>query len=64
VEILLPTPDRERLASVGRTAQGSKVRWTWELGARLQSNITGIQLNDGRIAVGVATDDEVLVWSA
>ncbi|MWG33104.1 hypothetical protein [Halomarina oriensis] len=64
VEILLPTTDRERLAGVAHTAQGPKVRWTWELGARLQSNITGIQLNDGRIAVGVATDDEVLVWSA
>jgi hypothetical protein len=63
-EMLLPTVDRRRLAGVGRTLGGARTRWQWELGAELRSNVTGVRLAGGGVAVGAATVDEVLVWSA
>jgi len=63
VEVLLPTSDRRRLASVARTGHGTSVRWTWELGDELRSNLTGVRLEDGGVAVGAATAEEILVWS-
>jgi len=63
VEVLLPTSDRQRLASVAHLERETQIRWTWDLGAELRSNLTGVRLEDGGIAVGAATADEIRVWS-
>lgn len=63
VELLVPTTDRRRLAAVSRTSSDARVQWEWDLGAPLVSNLTGVGLGDGGIAVGAATADNVFVWS-
>jgi hypothetical protein len=63
-ELLVPTADRRRLAVVERTAEGARLRWEWALDGELKSNVTGVGLDGGGVAVGAATADELLVWSA
>jgi len=63
VELLVPTTDRRRLMAVSRTSSDARIQWEWELGGPLTSNLTGVGLADGGIAVGAATTDELLVWS-
>jgi len=63
VELLVPTTDRRRIMAVSRTSSDARIQWEWELGGPLTSNLTGVGLADGGIAVGAATTDELLVWS-
>ena len=63
VELLVPTTDRRRLVAVARTSGDARMQWEWELGGRLTSNLTGVGLDGGGVAVGAATAEEVLVWS-
>ena len=63
VELLVPTTDRRRLVAVSRTSSGARIQWEWELGGPLTSNLTGVGLDDGGIAVGAATTEDVFVWS-
>ncbi len=62
-ELLVPTADRRRLAAVTRDAGDARIQWEWELGGRLTSNLAGLSLDSGGVAVGCATAEEVLVWS-
>jgi hypothetical protein len=62
VEALVPTTARESLAAVRRTADGATVAWRLPLGGRLATNVTGVALPDGRVAVGAGTADGVRVW--
>ena len=64
VELLVPTTDRRRLVAVARASSDARIQWEWELGAQLTSNLTGVKLDDGGVAVGAATANDVIVWSA
>lgn len=64
VELLVPTTDRRRLVAVSRTSTDAQIQWEWEVDATLTSNLTGVGLDDGGVAVGAATADDVFVWSA
>jgi hypothetical protein len=61
-ELLLPTSDRSQLHAVTRIGDGARVDWQLEPGGIVRSNVTGVTLDDGRIAVGVGTDAGVRVW--
>ncbi|MEF8824909.1 MAG: hypothetical protein V5A27_00960 [Halapricum sp.] len=63
VELLVPTTDRRRLVAVSRTSSDARIQWEWELGGQLTSNLTGVGLDDGGVAVGAATANDVFVWS-
>jgi hypothetical protein len=63
VELLVPTADRRRLVAVSRTNGEAQIQWEWELGAPLTSNLTGVGIDGGGIAVGAATAEDVFVWS-
>jgi len=62
VEVLLPTGSRDQLHAVERTDGGARTDWAFDPGGVVQSNVTGVTLADGRIAVGVGTDTGVRVW--
>jgi hypothetical protein len=64
VELLVPTTDRRRLVAVARRSSDAQIQWEWELGGQLMSNLTGVGLDDGGVAVGAATANDVIVWSA
>ncbi|SDY40332.1 hypothetical protein [Halobellus clavatus] len=64
VELLVPTTDRRRLVAVARTSDGARSRWEWDLETSLTSNLTGVGLDGGGLAVGAATATDVFVWSA
>jgi hypothetical protein len=64
VELLVPTTDRRRLVAVVRTSSDAQIQWEWELGGPLTSTLTGVGIDDGGIAVGAATAEDVVVWSA
>lgn len=62
VELLVPTTDRRELAAVRRSAGDASVVWRRALGGRLATNLTGVTLPDGRVAVGAGTGETVRVW--
>ncbi|MFB6252828.1 MAG: hypothetical protein ABEI27_14295, partial [Halobellus sp.] len=64
VELLVPATDRRRLLAVARTPDGARIRWEWDVEASLTSNLTGVGLDGGGLAVGAATATGVFVWSA
>ena len=61
-ELLVPRTDRRRLAAVRRTGDGAERAWSLPVGGRLTTNLTGVALADGRIAVGAGGDGAVQVW--
>ncbi|MBX0325998.1 hypothetical protein EGH21_23575 [Halomicroarcula sp. F13] len=63
VELLVPTTDRRRLVAVSRKSSDARVQWEWELGGKLTCNLTGVGLDDGGVAVGAATVNDVSIWS-
>lgn len=64
VEVLVPTTRRTDLAAVGRTAEGAAVEWRLSLDGGLQTNLTGVTLDGGGVAVGAGTGDGVRVWQS
>lgn len=62
VELLLPTSDRTRVHAIRRTTGGARIDWRLDPGGVVRSNLTGVTLDDGRVAVGVGTDAGVRVW--
>ena len=61
--VLLPNQARTELGGVQRNADGAQVSWTLPLDGRLLTNIFASSLADGRLAVGVGLDNNVLrVW--
>lgn len=62
VELLLPTSSRDQLRAVRRTSDGARVDWQLAPGGVVRSNVTGVTLTDGRVAIGVGTDAGVRVW--
>ena len=61
-ELLVPTTDRRTLAAVRRTETGATTAWSLPLDGELETNLTGVALGDGRVAVGAGTADGVRVW--
>ena len=61
--LLLPNQARTELGGIQRSADGARVSWTLPLSGRLATNIVGSSLADGRLAVGVGLDNDILrVW--
>jgi hypothetical protein len=64
IELLVPTTDRTTLDAVRRTDGGAETAWSLSLDEPLSTNVTGVKLGDGRLAVGAGTDEGVRVWQA
>lgn len=64
VELLVPTTRRTDLAAVGRTAEGAAIEWRLPLESSLRTNLTGVTLEGGGVAVGAGTADGVRVWQS
>lgn len=62
VELLVPTTDRNTLTAVRRVDAGARAVWSLPLGGSLRTNVTGVALDRGRVAVGAGTADGVRVW--
>lgn len=61
-ELLVPTSDRTTLAAVRRNEGGTETAWSLPLDEPLVTNVTGVALGNGRIAVGAGTGDGIRVW--
>jgi hypothetical protein len=61
-ELLVPTTSRRTLAAVRRIDGGTERVWSASLGGSLVTNVTGVALDGGRVAVGAGTADGVRVW--
>jgi hypothetical protein len=61
-ELLVPTAGRRMLAAVRRTARGADRAWSLPLGGDLVTNVAGVGLGDGHLAVGAGTADGVRIW--
>lgn len=61
-ELLLPTADRRALAAVRRASGGVERASTLPLGGSLATNVVGVALDDGRLAVGAGTTAGVRIW--
>lgn len=62
VELLVPSVGQDALLGVERTRGGAATDWQFALDRPLTSNLAGVTLPDGRIAVGAATDRGLSVW--
>ncbi|MFB6293735.1 MAG: hypothetical protein ABEH60_05690 [Halonotius sp.] len=63
-ELLVPTTPRQELAVLQRTDGGVSQAFSLPLGGRLATNVAGVALDGGRIAVGAGTANRVRVWQA
>jgi hypothetical protein len=61
-ELLVPATDRRTLEAVRRVDGGVRAAWSLPLGGSLATNVTGVALGGGRLAVGAGTVDGVRVW--
>jgi len=62
-ELLVPTQRRDELVAVRRVEGGAEVAWRVAVPGELASNVTGVTLANGRLAVGAAgTDGTVRIW--
>jgi hypothetical protein len=61
-ELLVPTTPRQELAVLQRTGGGVAQAFSLPLGGRLATNVAGVALDGGRIAVGAGTANRVRVW--
>lgn len=61
-ELLVPTTHRRTLEAVRRGDSGTRAVWSLPLDGSLATNVTGVALDDGRVAVGAGTADRVRVW--
>jgi hypothetical protein len=62
LELLVPVTARERLDAVRRTPAGTTVALSLSLDGTLTTNVTGVELDDGGIAVGAGTANGVRIW--
>lgn len=62
-QLLLPNQRRTELAAIQRTADGAEVAWTLPIDGEMVTNLMGITLEDGMLAVGLGRADGTLrVW--
>lgn len=62
VELLVPAVGQDVLFGVERTGEEASTDWQFSLDRSLTSNLAGVTLPDGRIAVGAGTDSGVSIW--
>jgi hypothetical protein len=62
-ELLLPNPDFTELVAIRRTPAGAEQAWRIAIGGVMSTNLSGVTLPNGRIALAVGRDDGVLtLW--
>jgi hypothetical protein len=63
VELLVPSRDQKSLIALRRVGDSVEEVWEIELGARLSSNLSVLETNDGNIILGAATENGILhIW--
>ncbi len=63
LELLLPNQELTHLGAVSRTSFGARLDWRVEIGGRATTNLAALQLDDGRLLVGVGHDGSALrIW--
>jgi hypothetical protein len=63
-ELLVPDDSRTTLGAVRRIEDGAREEWQLPIGGTLTTNVTGIELADGGVAVGVGHADGVRIWQS
>jgi hypothetical protein len=62
-ELLLTNPDLTELVAVRRTPAGAEQAWRIAIGGVMSTNLSGVTLPNGKIALAVGRDDGVLtLW--
>ena len=62
-ELLLTNPDLTELVAVRRTPAGAEQAWRVAIGGVMSTNLSGVTLPNGKIALAVGRDDGVLtLW--
>ena len=65
VERAVPTQDLSRLGFIRRTQDGAEVAWSMPIGGTAATNIAAATGEDGRLALGIGREDNVLrVWTS
>lgn len=65
VELAVPTQDLPRLGYIRRTQDGAEVAWSMPIGGTAATNIAAATGEDGRLALGIGREDNVLrVWTS
>lgn len=63
IEVLLPSPDLEQLVAIRRIDPGAEEILRLPFGGQLSTNIAGVTLPNGQMAIGVGKSDGVLrIW--
>ena len=63
IELLLPNQARTELGAIRRSGDGAEVAWTLPVDGLISTNLAGVTLADGSLAVGVGRDDGTLrLW--
>jgi hypothetical protein len=60
-ELVLPNPEMTALGVIGRTELGTDLRGEFALKGRLTTNLAGVSLPDGILALGAGTDAGLLM---
>jgi hypothetical protein len=60
-ELVLPNPEMTALGVIGRTEAGADLRRELTLNGRLTTNLAGVSLPDGTLALGAGTDAGLLM---
>ncbi|MEM7116190.1 MAG: hypothetical protein AAF614_27385 [Chloroflexota bacterium] len=60
---LLPSQDRSLLAGIQHREEGAVVAWELPIGGQVVTNLMAVEMEDGKTAVGLGRDDNVLrLW--
>jgi hypothetical protein len=63
LELLLPNQALTHLGAVSRTSFGARLDWQVEIGGRATTNLAALELDDGRLLVGIGHDGAALrIW--
>ena len=63
IELLVPDQAQQVLGAIRRNLAGAKTVWTIPIGGKLSTNLAGITLAEGGLAVGIGREDNVLrLW--
>ena len=60
IELLLPSPDLTELVAVRRSTAGAENVWHLPIDGQLNTNLAGVTMPDGMIAIAVGRTDGVL----
>ena len=62
-EVLLPNPGLTELVAIRRSQSGADQIWSLPLGGVMRTNISGVSLPDGQLALAVGRSDGILrIW--